>query len=304
MNRWQTDPMTIPVDDLLREAERLIARGGGDDPRGEGERLLGAVWGVGVGEVRMQRLLGRDVPDPVARAVRAGARARGRRIPLQHIVGTAPFRDLDLRVGPGVFVPRPETEQLVESALAGRDGPVRRAVDLGAGSGAIAISLSRAYPDARVIAFEASAAAWPWLRRNAREHAPRVELRFGDWVEQLARVDGEIDLIVSNPPYVPARDLPGDPEVFLHDPAMALFSGADGLDEIRRIARYAVPRLARGGEILLEHAENQGESIRALLEAAGMQSATTTTDLTGRERFTRAVAGQVGSERKGTGLGT
>lgn len=303
--------MPISADELLEQLRRLIARGGDADARGESERLLAAIWGVGLGGLHIQRLLDREIPDEVAVAARAGARLRGRRVPLQHIVGTAPFRDIELAVGPGVFVPRPETELLIEHALAGAipGGPrrrVRRAIDLGAGSGAIAISLARAHPDAQVIAFEASAAAWPWLRRNTRQWAPEVELRFGDWAEQLemALGDGEVDLLVSNPPYVPELARPTDPEVYLHDPSMALYSGRDGLDEIRRIAAHAVPRLSPGGEVFLEHAEGQGARIRALLESAGMHLARTLPDLSGRERFTSAVAGPARARAAGVGRDT
>ena len=170
-----------------------------------------------------------------------------------------------------------------------------RVADLGAGSGAIAIAIAAARPDARVLALEASPRAWPWLRRNLRAHAPGAEPRFGDWRQQLeAEPDGDFALLVSNPPYVPTREIPADPEVRRHDPEPALYSGADGLDEIRRIAGAARRLLAPGGHVLVEHTERQGAATRAVLESAGLVDAATLADLTGRDRITLACAGAVG----------
>lgn len=277
----------------------LLSRAGFPHPAVEADALLAAVLGISRGDVELDALLGRTVDAAEAARVDAAAARRARREPLQHIVGTAPFLGLDLAVGPGVFVPRPETELLVELAAealrarAARDdrapGPPR-AVDLGSGSGAIAIALARATPQAHVWAVEASPFAWPWLVRNARAHgAGRVHPAFdriGDRaVPAAAR---PLDVLVSNPPYIPRANEPRDPEVRRHDPAMALYGGADGLDVVRDIARLGLGTLADGGALILEHDDHQGPAIRELLTAAGYVGAVTHPDLAGRDRITSA----------------
>lgn len=251
--------------------------------------LVAAGLDRSLGDVELARLLGKPVATGEAERIMAIADRRARREPLQHLVGTAPFLDFDLAVGPGVFVPRPETEVLVARAItelgATPNGPV---ADIGSGSGAIAIGVARAHPDRRVHAFEASPHAWPWLRRNVAARAPGVVPHFGDWAASLARLEGEFAAIVSNPPYVPAREIPRDPEVRLFDPEPALYSGADGLDEIRRIAAAAAARLRPGGFVAVEHTETQGEAVRELFQAAGLGDAVTIRDLADRDRHTLA----------------
>lgn len=264
----------------------LAPAGSGDH---EATHILAAVTGRNIGQIELDRLLGRDVPEAQARLAQVYAARRVRREPLQHILGTAPFMRFNLAVGPGVFVPRPETEGLVEHAvalLAGCPGGV--VVDVGAGSGAIAIALAHALPQLEVVALEASPAAWPWLLRNVRAHAPRVHARFGDWAAQLARVTGPLCGIVSNPPYVPAAELPRHADVHLFDPARALYAGRDGLDEIRRLAAAAADRLAPAGILAVEHTEAQGGPVRALFTDHGLAYARTRADLSGRPRYTLA----------------
>ena len=273
-----------------------LAPAGFAAPEREASALLAAVLDRSPGDLELDRLLGRRIPGPEVERVLAAAARRARREPLQHLVGTAPFFGLDLAVGPGVFVPRPETELLVEAALERlappRAGARPRIADLGSGSGAIVIALAEQRPDARLLALEASPRAWPWLRRNLRALAPAVEPRFGDWRRQLERERGgePFALLVSNPPYVPSRDIPADPEVRRHDPTQALYSGADGLDEIRRIAAAAAELLERGGHVLVEHTERQGEEVRRVFAEAGLGEARTLADLTGRDRITLASA--------------
>ena len=282
--------MTTDPAELQREVSRLLESAGFDDPRREAELLIAAVLDLSPGEFELRRLLGRGIEADAATRVRDAAQLRARRIPLQHLTGRAPFAGLELEVGPGVFVPRPETETLVALALERiADTPEPRVLDLCTGSGAIAIAIASARPDAEIAALEASAAAWPWLRRNLRALAPAVRPVFGDWMRGTsAYADGSVDLLVSNPPYVPAAALPADPEVREFDPAMALYSGADGLDEIRRMLAEATRVLRPGGSILLEHTEAQGAAIRALAAAAGLIDAVTHADLTGRDRITSA----------------
>ncbi len=200
---------------------------------------------------------------------------RCRRVPLQHLTGTAGFRYLEIQVGPGVFVPRPETEVLVDVALA---EPFETAIDLCAGSGAIALALATE-TRARVIAVENDPAAAAWARRNLGE---RVHLIQADVREHL---DLErVDLVVSNPPYIPDDMVPRDPEVALHDPHVALFGGTDGLDIVRAVVQRARELLNPGGRVLIEHSELQGEQVRSLL--AGFDDVATYPDLTGRDRVT------------------
>jgi release factor glutamine methyltransferase len=217
--------------------------------------------------------------------------ARASRVPLQHLLGTAGFRYLELAVGPGVFVPRPETELLVDHVLAALDGiaaPV--VVDLCAGSGAIGLSVSHEHPDVTVHLVERSADAFDWLQRNAQGHE-RVQLHHADLAEAPAGLVGRVDAVACNPPYVPLDELDlVDPEVRVHDPAEALWAGEDGLVVIRRVARRARQLLRPGGTLVVEHSDRHGESAPQLLRAAGFTDVVDHPDLTGRQRFTVAVA--------------
>lgn len=204
--------------------------------------------------------------------------------PIAYITGRRGFWSLDLEVTPATLIPRPETERLVELALERlpRDAPCRVA-DLGTGSGAIALSLARELPRAQVVATDASAAALAVAERNARRlgiaNASFVE---GDWVAPLA--GQRFDLIASNPPYIESDDphlAQGD---LRFEPATALASGGDGLDDIRRIVADAIPCLRPGGWLLFEHGWKQGEAARALLQAAGYADVFTAQDLEGRDR--------------------
>jgi release factor glutamine methyltransferase len=213
-------------------------------------------------------------------------RRRAERVPLQHLVGSAGFRYLDLAVGPGVFVPRPETELLVEAVLdelSGKDRPV--VVDLGAGSGAIGLSVAREHPSAEVHLVERDPAAFGWLRRNA-EGFDRVTLHQTDATESLPELDGSVDVVASNPPYVAEHEREHvAPEVREHDPAVALWAGADGLDLIERFAARALALLRPGGLFAVEHSDRQGESVPALLREQGWTDVADHRDLTGRPRF-------------------
>jgi release factor glutamine methyltransferase len=226
--------------------------------------------------------------DPVDEAAREACerlvarRAAGE--PVAYITGHRGFWRFDLRVTPDTLVPRPETELLVELALERLpEGKPLRIADLGTGSGAIALALAHERPAARVVAVDASAAALEVARGNARALGiGNVEFREGDWLQPLA---GEtFDLVASNPPYIAV----GDPHLddLRHEPALALSSGADGLDAIRTIVRDAPPRLVAGGWLLLEHGLDQGAAVRALLSAAGYADVSTARDLEQRDRVT------------------
>jgi release factor glutamine methyltransferase len=197
--------------------------------------------------------------------------------PIAYILGRKEFYGLELLMSPAVLVPRPETELLVDLTLERRPASV---LDLGTGSGAIALALKRHLPATRVVATDASAAALEVARKNALAHRLDVELRQGHWFEALA---GErFEAIVSNPPYVAA----GDPHLaqLPFEPRLAIEAGADGLDAIRLIAREAPAHLLPGGWLLLEHGAGQHEAVRAALEAAGLETREGWPDLAGIPR--------------------
>jgi len=206
--------------------------------------------------------------------------------PVAYLTGSQGFWTLDLAVTPATLIPRPETELLVELALARIPvDAASRVADLGTGSGAIALALARERPRAFVVATDASAAALEVARGNARRNGiANIAFRHGDWLAPLA---GEaFELIASNPPYIAE----GDPHLgegdLRHEPPSALSSGADGLDAIRSIVRAAPAHLRSSGWLLLEHGWEQGAAVRALLAAAGFIDIDTAQDLEGRERVT------------------
>jgi release factor glutamine methyltransferase len=204
--------------------------------------------------------------------------------PVAYLVGEKEFFGLPLAVDARVLVPRPDTETLVEWALELLQGlSAPRVVDLGTGSGAIALALQQARPDARVEAVDRSADALAVAQGNAKRLGLPVAFRQADW---LAGASGPYDLIVSNPPYVAA----GDPHLpdLRHEPVAALVAGADGLDDIRRIAAAAPPLLAPRGWLLLEHGHDQAAAVRALLAGAGLADATSRCDLAGIQRCSGA----------------
>ena len=288
-----TEPATLSVRSLREETVARLAAAGVPDPEVDAELLIGHVLGVARG--RVQALVVMDAAaaeDDVAR-VRELAARRAAREPLQHITGVAPFRSLELAVGPGVFVPRPETEQVVQFAIDAlravpSDRPV--AVDLGTGSGAIALAMATEVPHARVYAVENSREAFVWTRRNIEAlGGDNISGAFADLADAFPELDGTVDVVISNPPYVPAAAVPRDPEVRLFDPAAALYGGEDGLDVVRVISRVAQRLLHPGGTLVLEHGELQGADIRAILTADGWRAPATHRDLTTRDRATTAL---------------
>ncbi|WP_430593430.1 peptide chain release factor N(5)-glutamine methyltransferase [Humidisolicoccus flavus] len=285
---------SLSLDELINGANRLLADAG-VSPGPDAEILAARAFDIEVSRLRMQRAIGTNLSElsndeaAALELFSSFIERRANREPLQHITGRAHFRTIELRVGPGVFVPRPETEVLVGivlDAIADVESPT--IVDLGSGSGAIALSIASERPDAHVTAVEGSGAAYPWLRQNAALIAPRVETLHGDFTLVRERMRGTVTVIVSNPPYVPEGMVPHDPEVRLFDPEAALYSGRDGLDAIRRISALGLELAAPSAWIALEHAEHQGEQVRAILSGDGWAEATTVQDLTGRDRCTIA----------------
>jgi len=257
----------------------------------DAELLLAAALAV----PRARLLTLDEVPDDAAGRFAELLDQRASRVPLQHLTGTAPFRHLDLAVGPGVFVPRPETELIagwVLDRIAGLPAPT--VVDLGTGSGAIALSVAHEHPGARVFAVERDAGAIEWTRHNAVTRAAAgdtpVEVLAGDMTDPglLGELDGTVDVVVSNPPYVPdGARLPR--EVADHDPPLALWGGPDGLDVVRGLLVTAARLLRLGGWLGIEHADQQGSSLPALVRASGgWTSVADNADLAGRPRYTTA----------------
>lgn len=222
---------------------------------------------------------------------------RADRVPLPHLTGRVRFRDLELRVGPGVFVPQPETEPVVGWAVAAvrADGVAAPlVVDLCTGSGTIALALAHELPHARVHAVERDPGALTWARRNAavREAAGdrAVTWHLGEVAGCLPELDGQLDLVASNPPYVATseRHVP-DPEVVGHDPAVALWAGEDGLDLVRDIEAAARRLLRPGGQVVVEHSDRQGITAPAVFaRAGGWIEVTDHVDQEGRDRFVTA----------------
>lgn len=281
------------VADLRARAEAILAEAGVPSPDVDAELLLAHVLGLSRGQVQAKALIGSPVDAEQSSAVLAAVERRAAREPLQHITGRAPFRRLELAVGPGVFVPRPETESVVQigiDALLAVPHPEPVAVDLGTGSGAIAISLAVEVPHARLVAVEKSAAAFAWASRNARESgAGNLRMVLADLADALPELDGTVDVLMSNPPYIPSDAVPRDPEVRLHDPEAALYGGADGLDVVRAVSRRGLLLVRPGGTLVLEHGELQGREIRDLLTADGWRATATHRDLLGRDRATTAL---------------
>ncbi|WP_426324450.1 peptide chain release factor N(5)-glutamine methyltransferase [Microbacterium sp. E-13] len=286
------DDSPLLSDAVARSAARL-AGAGIADPSVDAELLAAFVLGTGRGEVQAGAIRGdRMTAEDDARLGELVAR-RASREPLQHITGTAPFRHLELRVGPGVFVPRPETEvvaQLAIDALRATASVSPVAVDLGTGSGAIALAMATEVPHARVFAAENSVDAFIWTKENfALVGADNATLAFIDLAHAFPELDGTVSVVASNPPYVPDAAIPRDPEVRFFDPPAALYGGEDGLDVIRVLSRAGLRLAHPGGMIVIEHGEWQGEAIRGILAADGWYAAATHPDLTMRDRATTAL---------------
>ena len=289
----QPSPNPTTVTRLREQATATLSQSGIADPEVDVDLLIGFVLGQSRGQVQAAAIMGSALSDADATSVLALVERRARREPLQHITGRAPFRALELNVGPGVFVPRPETEgvaQLAIDALRSMADPEPIGVDLGTGSGAIALALATEVPHARVYACENSTDAFPWTSRNFAEvAAPNARLVFADLAEAFPELDGTVSVVVSNPPYIPADAIPRDPEVRLFDPAHALYGGPDGLDVVRLVSQTALRLLRAGGVLIIEHGELQGAEIRALLDADGWRAIATHRDLTTRDRTTTAL---------------
>jgi release factor glutamine methyltransferase len=270
---------------LERTAARL-ALAGCVSAEAEARWLLEEALGAGPGALAARR--GEPLPPAAAQRLERMVARRVTGEPLQYVVGWAPFGRLRLEVGPGVFVPRPETELVAERAarhLAGvGDGSVPVAIDLCTGSGAIACFLAEEVPGARVLATEVDPGALAWARRNVRDRP--VELLEGDLDQPLpADLAGRVDVLVANVPYVPVGAIPLLPrDVRDHEPLLSLDGGSDGLDVLRRVVARAPHWLAPGGWLVCEIGDDQADAATAALAGAGLLEVGVRTDLAGRNR--------------------
>ena len=276
----------------VRTATDRLAGAGVESPEHDARALAVHVLGL----ARPSDLLLVDVLEPEQAAEYDDLVARRvQRVPLQHLTGTVGFRHIALEVGAGVFVPRPETESVVQWAVdALRGAPSPMVVDLCTGSGTIAFALANEVPGVTVHAVERDPGALAWARRNAAARVaagdPEVRLHLGSVEDCLPELDGRLDLVASNPPYVAEdeRHIP-DPEVLEHDPEIALFAGEDGLDVVRLVEQAARRLLKPGGRVVVEHSDRQGASAPAVFQAAGGWSDVQDhRDLVGRDRFVTA----------------
>ncbi|OZG50201.1 protein-(glutamine-N5) methyltransferase, release factor-specific [Bombiscardovia coagulans] len=307
--------MTVRL--ALTKLAHVLKVAGIETPEHDARLLLAEACTVDLHEIDRALLMGESIGDMAVAATGAASELekemakqsvvttlggfterRAHREPLQYIVGHAPFRFLDLAVGPGVFIPRPETETVVQAGLdwlAGEATEHPVVVDLCAGSGAIGLAVATELPGTQVYAVEASEDAAAWTRRNVERYAADIEaagsnyhLVVGDATlpSTLDQLDGQVDVILSNPPYVPQSQVPTQPEVSEWDPAQALYGGsADGIAIPQRILARAASLLRSGGCLVMEHDPSQGVLLQRSVVATGLQYSHIGKDYAGRQRY-------------------
>lgn len=274
--------MLGPVRQLRREAAVQLRAAGVPSPERDADELMAHVLGVSLGTLPLREELTTNQEQQFNQLL---AR-RVSREPLQHLLGTAAFRYVELAVGPGVFVPRPETELLAGwavTACAGQERPI--VVDLCTGSGAIAKAVAYEVPDAQVFAVELDPVAHDWAARNLA--GTGVDLRLGDFRDALDELVGRVDVVVSNPPYIPTTSFDQvAPEALLHDPHLALFSDEDGLTVIRDLEVRAAQLLRPGGQLGVEHDDTHRTSVPELfLATSRWHSVVDHDDMAGLPRY-------------------
>lgn len=271
---------------VIDRAVTVLSAAGVDSPRSDAEFLAAHVAGTERGRLSLTDISGDDFFNRFDAVIAQ----RSRRIPMQHIIGTAAFGPLQLRVGPGVFIPRPETEAVLEWAQRQRVRPNSIVVDLCTGSGALAIALSQQWPDARVIGVDDDPVALGYARENAECAGTGTEFVLGDVTDPglLPELAGSVSLVVANPPYIPAGATL-QPEVVRHDPHHALFGGSDGMAVIGPIVTLVGGWLEPGGIIAIEHDDTTSVQTMDLFCMAGhFGDVTARKDLTDRPRFVTA----------------
>ena len=289
---------------VLSLGKAALLDAGVDSAQTDSELLLAHVLGIARSELKTRIILNGIITDDDAASFIELIKQRANRKPLQHITGKAPFRYLELNVGPGVFIPRPETELVAGAAIewlqalhrAAKNDESLIAVDLCTGSAAIALAIATECPGTQVYAVELNDAAHQWAARNIEHYAasiaePIVRLIKGDARTAFPELSGQVNLVVSNPPYLAPGEVPPDVEVHSHDPAMALYGqGADGLEIPRGIVVAAARLLKPGGLFVMEHGDAQAAAVIDIVNATGsFTKATSHQDLTGRDRFVTAV---------------
>ena len=279
---------------VRRQAIAALADAGVPSPGVDADLLLCHVLGIDRAQLKLRELRGDGLQPAHREQFTELVAARRTRIPLQHLTGVAYFRYLELKVGPGVFTPRPETETVVQLGLdflAAHGIGSPRCIDLCSGSGAIAAALASEVPAASVWAVELSDDAIGYTRANCEPHG--VTVLHQDATQVPAQLDATMDLVISNPPYIPPNAVPREVEVREHDPEMALYGlGEDGLQVPRAVTAQALKLLRPGGWYVMEHAEVQRESAAAMLREAGFTQVAGHQDLTGRARATSGYAPQ------------
>jgi len=283
---------------ILDRAISRLSAAGVASPEADAWSLIAGVAKMGRGQVQAKALIDPDLltGDQAAKLEQWITRREARE-PLWHITGLAPFLELELEVGRGVFTPRPETELLAHQAIGEAEamfpvGGVVTVVDLCAGTGAIGLAIAHRVSHTHLVAVESSPEAVHYLRRNAQRFAPdRSDIVEAD-IGEVTHTVGEhtVDLVVSNPPYLVEGADPLDVETAQSDPPAALFSSGQGLDMIYRVVDLARRVLRPGGVVFIEHGIDQGLATRNALSDAGFRNPQTELDLLGRERFSRAVA--------------
>ncbi len=279
----------------LARAQDRLAEAGVPSPAADAQLLTAHALGVERRELVRRTVLGYRLDDAESARLESLLAQRSERVPLQHLTGLTGFRNLELAVGPGVFIPRAETELSAGLAVDAAtvlvvEGLEPIVVDLCTGSGAIALAVADEVPQARVFAVELDPGAVAWAARNVERLGlgDRVDLRAGDAVgadrHVLAELVGTVDVLVANPPYIPPDAEPTEPEVRDHDPALALYGGGDdGLATARGVIAAAERLLKPGGVFVMEHGDRQGPGTRALLGPSWTE-VTTQRDLAGRDR--------------------
>jgi release factor glutamine methyltransferase len=283
--------------DLVRHAAERFDSVGIESASADAELLAGHILGLSRGGVQAQILIGATLDEKQADALTHLYARRLSREPLQHITGVAYFRQLELSVGKGVFVPRPETEFVAQLAIdaikdavtAGTTNPI--AVDLGTGSGAIALAMATENQNAKIFAVEKSPEAFVFTRANFDKYAAKCHATLiqGDLIDAFEDLNGKVSVVASNPPYIPLAAVPRDEEVRLHDPALALYGGEDGMSVMRHVSATARRLLVDGGVLVVEHADSQSEQVCQLLLADGWREVRAHRDLTDRDRAVTAI---------------
>jgi release factor glutamine methyltransferase len=282
----------LSVDTALRATTSTLGTAKIPTAAGDAEIILAHILGVRREDIQSGALAGRILTGEQYDRVLDFTARRINREPLQHLTGRSFFRRLELSVGPGVFVPRRETEfvtQLAIDALRAADTPHPIAVDLGTGAGAIALSLAVEVPTATVYGVELSPEAFAWTRRNFAEYAPHNgHPVLGDMTDALQNLNGRVDVVAGNPPFLPDGVEPVTPEVRLFDPDVSWVAGGDGLVIIRALSTAALRLLKPGGQLAFEHGISQGPRVGELLEKDGWLSVANHRDPRGEYRVTTA----------------